>query len=260
LSKIISSENSTTHIIKPYKFKELNDEDFKKVSFKENENESLTVAEPAENIQHQQNQNQNNELIERLLAKIEELSNNIVNIENNFTNQLNECKNQIEIEKQKAYEEGYKKGLEEGKKEIENNLNEKLKLLEDSIEKIDKINETFEEKIISIEKELISVALDIAKEVIQKEVSENSKEIAYNLAKSLMDEVKEATKIKIKVNPKDAEYLKNKDLKNIEIIADPAVKEGGVVIISDVGNIDAEIINRFKAIKEAILEERNSEN
>jgi flagellar assembly protein FliH len=258
LSKIISNDNSDTHIIKPYKFKELEDDDFKKLSFEENE-ENKTVSESPIN-EPPKNEPQNNELIERLLSKIEELSNNIVNIENSFQMQLNECKQQIEIEKQKAYEEGYKKGIEDAKHNIGAAFDEKMKLLEDSIEKIDKINETFEEKIISIEKELISVALDIAKEVIQKEISENSKEIAYNLAKSLMDEVKEATKIKIKVNPKDAEYLKNKDLKNVEILEDPAVKEGGVVIISDIGNIDAEIINRFKAIKEAILEERNSEN
>ncbi|GAX87506.1 flagellar assembly protein FliH [Lebetimonas natsushimae] len=259
MSKIISKDNSDTHVVKSYKFKELDDTDFQKVSFQESQ-KNETVNESQDKVSQSSVSNQNDELIERLLNKIEELSNNIINIENNFNNQLNECKKQIETEKQKAYEEGYKKGLEEGKKEIESLLGEKIKLLEDSIEKIDKINETFEEKIISIEKELISVALDIAKEVIQKEVSENSKEIAYNLAKSLMDEIKEATKIKIKVNPKDAQFLKSKDLKNVEILEDPAVKEGGVVIISDVGNIDAEIISRFKAIKEAILEERNSEN
>ncbi len=103
-------------------------------------------------------------------------------------------------------------------------------------------------------KELISVALDIAKEVIQKEVSEHSEEIAYNLAKALMEDIKEATEIQIKANPKDAKYLKKKNLNNVEILEDDAVKEGGVVIISDIGNIDAEIFQRFKAIKEAILE------
>ncbi|WP_024789065.1 FliH/SctL family protein [Lebetimonas sp. JH292] len=255
MSKIISNENSNKHIVKPYKFKELDNSETEEVII-EKKDEQIVKEE----INMQKNTKSSNELIERLLAKIEEMSNNIVNIENSFQNQLNECKKQTDIEKQKAFEEGYKKGIREGKKEIEDIFSEKMKLLETSIEKIDKINETFEEKIVSIEKELISVALDIAKEVIQKEISENSKEIAYNLAKSLMDEVKDATKIKIKVNPKDAEFLKNKDLKNVEIIEDPAIKEGGVVIISDIGNIDAEIINRFKAIKESILEERNSEN
>ena len=43
-------------------------------------------------------------------------------------------------------------------------------------------------------------------------------------------------------------------MQNVEIVEDDAVKEGGVVILSDVGNIDAQILQRFKAIKEAILE------
>ena len=90
-------------------------------------------------------------------------------------------------------------------------------------------------------------------EVIQKEISEDSKEIALNLAKALMDDIKDATKITIKVNPKDVKYLKE-NLQNVEIVEDDAVKEGGVVILSDVGNIDAQILQRFKAIKEAILE------
>ena len=129
--------------------------------------------------------------------------------------------------------------------------------LENEDGRVDKINELFEEKILSIEKELISVALDIAKEVIQKEVSENSKEIALSLAKALMEDIKDATKITIKVNPKDVKYLKEQNLQNVEIVEDDAVKEGGVVILSDIGNIDAQVPQRFKAIKEAILEGGN---
>jgi flagellar assembly protein FliH len=252
LSKIVNGEAVERHIINQYTFK--------------NFDEEMTVNEEVENTQKEiktnntnhnenaQNNNNNNEIIEKLLQKIEELSNNIINIQTKFEQQLNECKKQIEIEKNKAYEEGYKKGKVEANSEIAKELEEKLSLLKNSIQKVDNINELFEEKILSIEKELISVALDIAKEVIQKEVSVNSKEIAYNLAKALMEDIKDATKIQIKVNPKDAKYLKEQNLQNVEIIEDEAVKEGGVVIISDIGNIDAEILQRFKAIKEAVLE------
>ena len=252
MSKIVNGEAVERHIINQYTFK--------------NFDEEMTVNEEVENTQKEiktnntnhnenaQNNNNNNEIIEKLLQKIEELSNNIINIQTKFEQQLNECKKQIEIEKNKAYEEGYKKGKVEANSEIAKELEEKLSLLKNSIQKVDNINELFEEKILSIEKELISVALDIAKEVIQKEVSENSKEIAYNLAKALMEDIKDATKIQIKVNPKDAKYLKEQNLQNVEIIEDEAVKEGGVIIISDIGNIDAEILQRFKAIKEAVLE------
>ena len=256
MSRIVNGEAVEKHIIDSYSFKSFDDtetEAQKEEPFvkKEYTNDNThTSSNPEVKAQN----NQNNEIIEKLLQKIEELSNNIINIQTQFDQQLNECKQQIEIEKQKAYDEGYKKGKEEANQELSKELEEKINLLQKSIEKVDKINEVFEEKILSIEKELISVALDIAKEVIQKEISENSKEIAYNLAKSLMEDIKDATKIQIKVNPKDAKYLKEKNLQNVEIIEDEAVKEGGVVLMSDIGNIDAQILQRFKAIKEAVLE------
>ena len=251
MNRIVNGESVETHIIKPYNFKSLEEND-------NNDSNSNGIKEQ-ENVVYksqkkESNQNKINEkVVENLLSKIEELSNNIVNIQKEFTNQLNECKREMVIQKQKAFEEGYKKGKEEASLELHQILEDKLKLLASSIKKIDSINETFEEKILSLEKELVSIALDIAKEVIQKEVSENSKEIAYNLAKALMEDVKGATQITIKINPKDASYLKEK-LQNVKIIEDDAIKEGGVVIVSDIGNIDAEIKQRFKAIKEAILE------
>ncbi|GAB6073740.1 flagellar assembly protein FliH [Nautilia lithotrophica] len=254
MSRIVNGEAVEKHIINQYTFKSFDENESNKVNQCVNETQEQNVQSNISVENQNQSASSNNEVIEKLLQKIEELSNNIVNIQTKFEQQLNECKQQIEIEKSKAYEEGYKKGKEEAANEINEQLQEKLELLQASIEKVDRINELFEEKILSIEKELISVALDIAKEVIQKEVSENSKEIAYNLAKSLMEDIKDATKIQIKVNPKDAKYLKEQNLQNVEIIEDEAVKEGGVVILSDIGNIDAQILQRFKAIKEAVLE------
>ena len=251
MSRIINGGRSDKHIIKEYKFKDF-DSSFEDIESKQEEiTQSQSTPQP---IQQPPPPNDNqNEVIENLLLKIEELSKNIAAAQQKFDAQIAECNARVEAEKKNAFENGYRQGLEEGKKECEAQIQEKLSLLEESIAKIDKINEIFEEKILSVEKELISVALDIAKEVIQKEISKESSEIAYNLAKALMEDIKEASKIKLKVNPKDAEYLKDK-FKNVEIIPDSAIKEGGVVIISDLGNIDGEVMERFKNIKEAILE------
>ena len=246
MSRIINGGKTDKHIIKPYKFKSIDEDDntIEEIKFEEKSPKKEVVVKE---------EKKDDEVIKNLLTKIEELSDNIVKTQMSFEKQLEECKKVAEVEKQRAFEDGYKKGLEEANKQCEAQFKEKITLLEESISKIDKINEIFEEKILSVEKELISVALDIAKEVIQKEISKDSKEVAYNLAKTLMQDIKEATKIKLKVNPKDAEYLKNK-FKNVEIIPDSAIKEGGVVIISDIGNIDGEVMERFKNIKEAILE------
>ena len=247
MSKIINGGRSDKHFVKEYKFKEIDAE--------EKESIKATIQEDPKpsSVPNDKEDKNSGEIIEKLLLKIEELSQNIASAQQKFEQQIQECNSKIEIEKKSAYEEGYKQGLQEGKKECEAEFKEKISLLEESIKKIDKINEIFEEKILSVEKELISVALDIAKEVIQKEISKDSKQVAYNLAKALMEEIKESSKIKIKVNPKDAEFLKDK-FENVEIIPDSAIKEGGVVILSDLGNIDAEVMERFKTIKEAIME------
>ena len=246
MSKIINGGKVKEHTVKPYKFKEINSEKDIKNDQKDDASVNHNPDKSYENNEEQ------NKIIENLLLKIEELSNNIANIQNKFEAQLKECKKNAEIQKTESFEKGKREGIEEGRKICENEMKEKISLLENSIEKLDKINETFEEKILSVEKELISVALDIAKEVIQKEVSKESENIAYALAKNLMDDIKEATKIKLKVNPKDADFLKDK-FKNVEIIPDEAIKEGGVVIISDLGNIDGEIQERFNSVKDAVL-------
>ena len=249
MSRIVNGGKSDRHIVKPYQFKSLDDsssDEFKKEEIKEVETTNIvneTNDEPS--------QEANPEVIERLLEKIEELSNNIVKTQIEHEKELKECFKKCEEEKQNEIKKAIQEAKSEAKKECESLLNETKKLYEDSIKKLEEINKTFEEKLTSLEKELSAVALDMAREIIQKEISKDSSEIAYSLAKALIEDLKNASKVTIKVNPKNAEYLKGK-FDNIEIIPDEAVKEGGVVINSDIGNIDASIEERFRALKEAV--------
>ena len=152
---------------------------------------------------------------------------------------------------------GYNEGYNEAKRELENRVNEHLSKLIESLHKIDKVYQDYQNKAENIEKELVAVAVDIAQEVIAKELSKHSKEIALSLTKELINDIKEATKIEIKVNPLDYDYVKDKiNLDKITIKPDNAISPGGVVIISDVGNIEAEIAERFKVIKNNILKVR----
>ena len=264
MSRIVNGGKVETHLVKKYAFKALKadvsqpGENKKEANKEEVHNELDNNLSNASSNEATNPEPVKNEVIENLLQKIEELSNNIVSSQMQFEKQIQECNQRIESEKQKAFEDGYNKGIQEAQAHISGAVDEKMQLLEESIKKVDKINESFEEKILAVEKELVAVALDIAKEVIQKEIKESSKEIAYALANSLMEDIKDAAKIKIKVNPKDAEFLQGK-FENVEVIPDSAVKEGGVVIMSEIGNIDAEVLSRFKVIKENVLKERNGD-
>ena len=61
----------------------------------------------------------------------------------------------------------------------------------------------------------------------------------------------------IKVNPKDHAAISEHfgKMQHLTVLADSAVSEGGVIVISDAGNIDAQISKRFERVKKAALSE-----
>jgi len=174
--------------------------------------------------------------------------------------QIEEGQKEFEERLKQQTEEAYNRGKQEGFEEARSQMQEQIETLKkqylSSIEKLDNLlneyNQFFEK-----EKERISeVAFEIAKEIIAKELTTESKKIAYSLAKNLIDDIKDATKIIIKTNPKDFEYIKEKfaEHNNIEISKDEAVSEGGVVLMSDKGNIDGDIKTRIEKARELIME------
>ncbi len=257
-------ENSATngHKVEPYHFKVLggskvvqsSEDDVTssvKESNKETKDELNTLSKPEVVVQVDEQQNK---FIEELLKKSDELSTNIVKLqmqiekqEEDFNNRL---KNELERESKNAYERGYQKAkddLELGLKEI------KEKFL-DSINTLDLEIKKGNDFLYKIEEELSSTAIEIAKEVIAKEVKESSSIIANTLAKILIKELKDAKNIKLKVNPKDFKAFKEiySESENIKVDADSAITEGGVVVLSDAGNLDGSIQTRLEKVKNLV--------
>ena len=89
------------------------------------------------------------------------------------------------------------------------------------------------------------------------ELNDNSKEVAKVLSDELIKELQSASKVTLKVNPKDHGAISEHvgSLEHIEVVSDSAISEGGVIAISDAGNIDAEISKRFERVKKAVLSE-----
>ena len=73
----------------------------------------------------------------------------------------------------------------------------------------------------------------------------------------LIKELQSASKITLRVNPKNHGFISEHvgSLEHIEVLSDSAVSEGGVVAVSDAGNIDAQVSKRFQKVKKAALGE-----
>ncbi|XPV69261.1 MAG: FliH/SctL family protein [Halarcobacter sp.] len=112
----------------------------------------------------------------------------------------------------------------------------------------------FEQASFQMETKLLKTSISIAKKIISIEVGENSTLIAKETIKHLLEKIKSATRVKIHLNPKDYEILKD-DLsfdKFIELVEDANVTAGGVVIASDLGNFDGNIESKVSSMLETL--------
>ena len=279
-SSVITSETSPAHFIENYRFKVLGvgerAADSAPVLIEENNlSEELSeqnFAQKGENFipqaSHQTQTNSQNHFasqaqspqiqqagessfVEELLKKTDELSSNIIKLQMQIENQESEFAKRLEAEISRAKEDGKNEGIAQANAANEARINELEARFSASATKLDEQYVKFDEFLKKIEEELGQTAIKIAKEVIDKEISASSNQIAHHLASSLIKELSNVKNIEIRVNPEDSEYIKEQFSKNehVKISADDAISKGGVVIISDGGNIDATMQTRIEKLK-----------
>lgn len=271
MAEVISGEKIDRHNVDKYSFKVLSLGASKQSNLKafgkehshqvaHNDEEATPqpqVASPTQPEQKPQNDDAKDSLIESLLKKTDEMSSNFIKLQMKLESMQEEHKNELEQVRQGALEEGKAQGKEEAQKECEAKYNETLNLFASSISKLETNANEYNNALEKLKSELTHAAIDIAKEVVEVELSTSSGKVAEALASALIKELQNASQITLKVNPKDFTYISQRfeEFKHIKVIADAAVNEGGVIAISDLENIDAQIEKRFERVKKVILSE-----
>lgn len=192
------------------------------------------------------------DLIEKLLKKSDDLSASLKGFEERFSDLQTKS---LEREKS-AREDGIKEGKMMADLELKKDIENEREKIASSLSKLESTIESTKEQIAKLESELSAIALDIAKEVIIKEISTDSAKIAASIARELLKSMSGNLNVIIKVNPADFEFLNNlaKGKEHITIKSDDAIAKGGVVIISENGNIDGNIMSRYKLLKQSVLD------
>ncbi len=170
---------------------------------------------------------------------------------------------QEEIEKAKAearqegLSEGRKQGVEQGKQdgynEIKKNIQESVKIIEDAKLERNKI-------IKAAEPEVLRLAVKIGREIVKKEIN-TDQEIVMNILREAIEKISDNEQVVIKVSHQDLQQVRNnKDLiidlveaKNLSIVADKHVEDGGCMIETKLGYIDARLQTKLELIEQALL-------
>ncbi|ECZ3390520.1 flagellar assembly protein FliH [Campylobacter coli] len=272
-SNVISGGASDQHVVEGYRFKVISEFDNhtgekKHTQTPDEENittsskdespveESQTPA-PSQVVQEVQTPAFQPSFVEDLLKKTDEMSSNIIKLQMQIESQENEFNNRLNSELESAKEKFSKEGYEQARAEFEKELNDLRDRYLKSVSKLEEACVNLNAFIEKNEKELADTAIDIAKEVILKELENNSSKIAYALAKDLINELKGAGSIEIKVNSIDYNYLKEHFSENshIKITLDDAISKGSVIILSDSGNIESNLNARLIKIKKMVNNE-----
>lgn len=167
-------------------------------------------------------------------------------------NLISRAKEEANSIREAAAKEGYQEGITTAKEDIQR--------VRDSLETfLNAKQEVYE----SIAPDILEISLDIAKKIIKKEMAENPDILLDNIKDILKGLSREETKIMLKVNPSQAAILKQEipevmNMAGLEakviIVPDENTMEGGCLLTTSNGVIDATIETQLEIISEALKE------
>lgn len=270
MAKVISEERLSKHTTEKYNFKVfpmgVDSESSKSVFSEKSDENSQNKESSVDSVEPLVNEGvdsvslstgSKDTLIESLLKKTDEMSSNFIKLQMKLEDMSEQHKIELENVKVASIEEGIEVGIKKAEESSNQNFENGLSQFSASVSTLESSAAEFEVALEGIKSHLIDAALDISKEVIKIELSESSTEVATLLSNELIKELQNASKVTIKVNPKDHGGVSSSvgSLKHIEVLSDSAVSAGGVIVLSDAGNIDAQISKRFERVKRAALSE-----
>ncbi|MDD2671944.1 MAG: FliH/SctL family protein [Syntrophales bacterium] len=172
-----------------------------------------------------------------------------------------EEQNKAERERQAALKEAYEKGFAEGVKAgIESEKARSASAVAASSTALRELATLRKKTLERVEPEILDLAVSIAEKIIQREVSAG-RDVFVGVLKSAVRDILDREGIRIKLNPKDYQYVMEVDpnileglegIKNPEFESDAGIREGGVVVETRFGEVDARIEKQLEEVRSAM--------
>lgn len=162
---------------------------------------------------------------------------------------------------QEGHSTGYQLGLQRGKEEsvadyaaLQDGLRTEIQSL------VDQIGSAWVDLWNKQEQAMLGLVLDISRQVVKTEITQN-REVILELVKNCLRRVTDKENVRIRLSFADSENvkaLKNDlmmtidGLRGLEIVEDRRINEGGCIIETNAGSIDARIPTQYGEIEKAL--------
>ena len=167
-------------------------------------------------------------------------------------NLISRAREEADAIREAAAKEGYQDGLTKAHDDIEYLKNSMAEFINAKQDVFDKIAP-----------EILSISVDIAKKIIKNKITQNPELLASSVMEILKGLSKEESKITIRTSPLQVSLLKGQipemaeqlglDAK-ISVIPDESISEGGCIVTTTNGIVDATIDTQLAIISEALKE------
>lgn len=167
-------------------------------------------------------------------------------------NLISRAREEADTIREAASKEGYQAGIEQAKADIA--------LLKDTLTTfMNAPQEVYEQ----IAPDILEISVDIAKKIIKKEVSEEPQVLMNTIVEVMKGLSKEETKVILRVNPTQVDITKQSvpEMLNLAgldtkvvVLSDENVSEGGCMVTTGNGVVDATIETQLSVISEALRE------
>ncbi len=166
------------------------------------------------------------------------------------------------IEVQSAYDNGFKDGQESTIAIYESEISHYKDMILSIESVIENLKKSYLKEINKFEEKLIDTSITVSEYVLGKEISLDNNSVV-NTVKRVLEELQDEKVFQIQMHPNDYQTLfklKSKLFtnqgvaKSVELIIDSKVEEGGAIIISSAGTIDARISSQLNKIKHTLVE------
>ena len=169
----------------------------------------------------------------------------------------------LEAERQAAYRkglaEGRQKGLVEGKRQAEAEVAPQMELVRNLIAALQEEKEAFYQE---NEVYLVKLAIEIARKILNRELSQNPELMLY-IVREALRKVAGNGRIIIHLHPQDLALVKDRKSllgavlsahEQVDFLASEEVQRYGCVIESDSGIVDAQLDVQLEQIERSLLE------
>ena len=157
------------------------------------------------------------------------------------------------------YALGYREAQEKTRRDVEREYTDKLVR---KYEEVYKILQQFDESFIDYEKAfeklVIETAFEVAKKVVQREISNDT--VINENVRTAINKIMGANEVRLKLNPSDIDQMteasKNlihgSSFNKIKIEPDVRIEQGGCLIETEIGSVDARISTQLSEIQKQL--------